>query len=618
MNYLIVVWDTKDLFDINENISRYVGNITKKFLDISLKFLNIDYNLIETNNLNDIFKQKITYDKYIIIAYGCIITSPQKFWSGVTNDKNNISAQILNLSTNLYSLHEQILIFDNNVYESLNNFSFSNDINFKSNTFVNIDRSVDNIHDDYTPLWIKKLNDSKISIVKKKYKQIQGTFENFIDYVLSKNFTINNINQDIHWSKIYTYHTYEPQIFYDKLFYKKDVEVPISQQSFFDIFDNSKNCYSYNTDGLIKIDRQFDLLLSVASGPISWYYVTLLEKNSNVFFCDINRNCLNFFKFFINDLAEEDYLKEWSDIVDLSPQKNLKHLGDKEKSNQIWYYIKKDFIKNLTKIKNHRYHYYHKNILELDNKILQYGRVPLVWFTNVFYYYETMDKHYDSKSFIKYLQNIYLNNPNTYWLGKYPVRTRPSSNIFYKRIKIPKINVTNFLEEIKILEEQNLFSNHRTVEDVHKGWQAFTLHGISYNDTIGSNGNDDTWTNEALKYCPNIVKYFTDNKIRDSYNRVRIMKILPGGFINIHNDDIRNEPPNKKEMWGMNICITNPKNCIMKIWNHYFNYLGEVPWSEGDCYKIKIDYNHMVVNNSTLPRYHLIVHGDGGLDNDCF
>ena len=112
MKYLIVLWDTKKLFNINSEISEYVGNITKKFFDLSLKFLNEDYHLLQTTNLNDIFKQTKTYDKYIIISYGWIIVDPQKFWSGIANDKNNISAQILNLSTDLYSLHEQILIFE--------------------------------------------------------------------------------------------------------------------------------------------------------------------------------------------------------------------------------------------------------------------------------------------------------------------------------------------------------------------------------------------------------------------------------------------------------------------------------------------------------------------------
>lgn len=632
MNICIVLYNTEKLFDIPESVTGVVKKVTYNFLECSLKALDkdtINYKILDTNDLNDIFSLDTVYDKYVILAYGCIIVNPFSFWDYILDDNTDISGQILNLAPNLYSIHEQLLLFNDKVYLDLkNDFQFTNDISYKSENFVDVIRSEENIHDGYTPLWIEKNSDSTQFIEKKRYKQIQGTYENFIDFVLKKNYRICNFTEIFRKYKIYSYHTFEPltwlSIFNNTA--ADDIEVPVSQKGFFSIFEKTGHCYAYSTDGLVKFTAEnfYDCIITTGAGPLPLYYMNNITENGTIVICDINANNLSFYEY-IFSLPKESLEKDWDTIVEESPCAHMQLLGDKSKSNKIWNEIKDDVIQNYDKIENCNKKFILGDIIVNEEifSIIATAQKPFIWFTNVFYYYETINKLYDKNSFADYIQKLYSKNPNTEWLGKYPslkglAYSKGFGNVeetYYEPITIPKIDLQLFLEEINKLEDNKLFVNHRSTAH-HNGWEAFTLHGTSYDNTTTEDGVLD-WTPEAIEFCPNIVSYFKNNSIRDRYNRLRIMKIKPNGFINIHNDDIRNETPYKKEMWGMNICITNPEGCNMEFWDHYFRYLGEVPWKPGECNKIRIDFNHMVVNNSTETRYHIIAHGKGGLGAGC-
>ena len=141
----------------------------------------------------------------------------------------------------------------------------------------------------------------------------------------------------------------------------------------------------------------------------------------------------------------------------------------------------------------------------------------------------------------------------------------------------------------------------------------FCLHGITYDKTegfevYGYKSDDEApyvWTDEALKYCPNLVNYFKNSNLKNEYHRLRIMKIKPNGHINFHNDD----PQKHRSQWALNIAINNPPECEMHFWTNELLYAGMVPWKDRTAYKIRIHWNHMVRNLSNQNRYHIIVHG---------
>ena len=65
MNICIVLYNTKKLFDIPESVTSILQSVTLNYTEISLKALdkpNINYNILDTEDLNDIFNLDIEYD----------------------------------------------------------------------------------------------------------------------------------------------------------------------------------------------------------------------------------------------------------------------------------------------------------------------------------------------------------------------------------------------------------------------------------------------------------------------------------------------------------------------------------------------------------------------------
>ena len=77
------------------------------------------------------------------------------------------------------------------------------------------------------------------------------------------------------------------------------------------------------------------------------------------------------------------------------------------------------------------------------------------------------------------------------------------------------------------------------------------------------------------------------------------MCLLPKSFINLHKDK------NHSQLGAVNVAINNPKDCKFYLQNH-----GGLEFNPGDAYKLDLVNYHTVVNNSNVPRYHIIIHGD--------
>lgn len=162
-----------------------------------------------------------------------------------------------------------------------------------------------------------------------------------------------------------------------------------------------------------------------------------------------------------------------------------------------------------------------------------------------------------------------------------------------------EIPYTTINKEINVVD--NLFVDHREDEG-NIGWQGFCIYGKSYDATRGDEYYHDnrisTWTNEALEFMPNTVNFFKNNWFNNSFNRIRIMKLLPSGYINLHAD---NELPGA--LGAVNIAIDNPKENLFAMDNH-----GIIPFKNGKAIMLNVAYKHAVINESKQPRYHIIVH----------
>ena len=144
------------------------------------------------------------------------------------------------------------------------------------------------------------------------------------------------------------------------------------------------------------------------------------------------------------------------------------------------------------------------------------------------------------------------------------------------------------------------FCIHR--DDSGIGWESFCIHGQAYNRTKEKSYYPDflgyKWTQEAVANMPGTIAWLKSLGYK-SFNRVRVMCLQPKGFINLHKDQ------NHNALNAVNVAINNPKDCVFYLQNY-----GILDFQAGVSYKLNLSNYHAVVNNSNVPRYHIIIHGD--------
>jgi hypothetical protein len=93
----------------------------------------------------------------------------------------------------------------------------------------------------------------------------------------------------------------------------------------------------------------------------------------------------------------------------------------------------------------------------------------------------------------------------------------------------------------------------------------------------------------------------------EHFARLRFMELAPGGHIAPHNDSpngIKNiEFDMMDHMIPINVPIIHPDDCYMTLESH-----GVVPFTEGKALIVNITNTHSFVNNSPIPRMHMIAH----------
>ena len=155
----------------------------------------------------------------------------------------------------------------------------------------------------------------------------------------------------------------------------------------------------------------------------------------------------------------------------------------------------------------------------------------------------------------------------------------------------------------------HLYFDHRSQDKKsgygHHGWQSLTLHGIDKHKTehytkYGFNSLEEAnyqWT-EVCELVPNLHKFLSSLPYK-LFDRVRIMRLAPGGYIMPHTDN-----KYQRAFSPLNIAINNPDGCYF-----VFKDKGIVPFVAGTGMILDVGREHIVVNHSNEPRYHIIVHG---------
>ena len=181
---------------------------------------------------------------------------------------------------------------------------------------------------------------------------------------------------------------------------------------------------------------------------------------------------------------------------------------------------------------------------------------------------------------------------------------------------IPYLPITGFeLEDWeKMYQEAASLKKHYVPHrhhESHRGWSSLCIHGLSSvhteaHSTYGYTNRDDApyrWTDVA-DWCPTITKFFMSKFDYTEYDRIRIMKLEPGGYIIPHKDSLTLD---ENHIGPTNIALNNPKDC-----NFYMDNIGMLPFEQGSVIKLNLYNVHSVYNHSNEDRYHIIAHGRAG------
>jgi len=146
---------------------------------------------------------------------------------------------------------------------------------------------------------------------------------------------------------------------------------------------------------------------------------------------------------------------------------------------------------------------------------------------------------------------------------------------------------------------KDLFVQHRN--DISKEWYQFVIYGTAFHATRSQwNDNKNTWTQEALEHMPRTVEWFQSYYPGESFTKIKVALIKPGGSIKEHTDgNIKGFATGQNSV--LNIAANNPLGAEFHIEDTV------IPFSPGSAMLIDFSRPHSVVNNSTIDRYHILI-----------
>lgn len=179
------------------------------------------------------------------------------------------------------------------------------------------------------------------------------------------------------------------------------------------------------------------------------------------------------------------------------------------------------------------------------------------------------------------------------------------SDLPYLRLDIPPPDDAVLAEAASRVAH---FVDHREGEVPDGRWQALALHGLGSDKTLGFEaygvpeaGQADAyrWT-DAADLCPATTAYVKASFPEAQFGRVRLMLLRPGGRIPFHADY------SERKLASISIALNHPAGCRFLYRDR--GEVHEVPFVDGRAFAVNLSYEHSVVNEGSVDRFHLIVH----------
>lgn len=137
------------------------------------------------------------------------------------------------------------------------------------------------------------------------------------------------------------------------------------------------------------------------------------------------------------------------------------------------------------------------------------------------------------------------------------------------------------------------------------GWMLLSLHGLATRQVESyqhfgyrtEEECDHQWTEAGLA-CPVTKAFFTDVWPYSRLYRLRLAKLIPGGFIDAHCDYADHH------LGPVNFALSQPKASDL-----VFKGAGPVPYLPGSAFILDVGREHQAFNRSNEDRIHIICHG---------
>jgi hypothetical protein len=183
------------------------------FYAYRIKEFSVELDILHADTINQGLEENSDYSHILFMASGVRIYDSSVIFDiekEILDNPNYLAAaHILDWKENWYELHQQFVLVNVKHWKNIGCPKFG-DWNPGTDRLVVLERSKENFHDDYTPLWIKDTGQTRL-----QYHSKPGW--NFIDQALKNNLKIINWNQTIRDKRTYYYPESQSKEFYSAL-----------------------------------------------------------------------------------------------------------------------------------------------------------------------------------------------------------------------------------------------------------------------------------------------------------------------------------------------------------------------------------------------------------------
>jgi len=352
----------------NDNHKQIIKNIA----DFNISNICVkEYDVINGHDANDILPRIADQYTHAVVFDADTEFTGSKFFKELKKlcaKDFFLAGHVLDRKEGYYELHSQCYVVNLKKYIQYKMPHITHPTPNFPHAHIEPIRSVENYHDDYTPLWIKS------GTIKKQYQHLWHG-NNILSVALENNETVLIFDEAIRNSKQCYYAQYEND------FLKNSQHIHEKYK-----FSSTRLFYPVNTEELqqINIDGPITQLIIPASGFNWLHYINKYGYNHNtlISFYDYNPNSLYYIKNIVENFDGTDY---YTFLKSIRPNETNDWIDSKEEINQHF-----ETIKHLWHIvKKIKFNYHECDLLNDFNIPVINDRNTIMHLSNVFCYEPT-------------------------------------------------------------------------------------------------------------------------------------------------------------------------------------------------------------------------------------